>query len=118
MPRLTLTPETPVPQELQARFDKVTAPGSGLADTYRALFANPRVASGLADLDELVGQCDMELWITYTVALAVAHERNSVSIWNAFEPLAREAGAVSLAFTACYYDMMAKLNGSFALDSR
>jgi len=170
MPRLTLTPETPVPQELQARFDKVTAPGSGLADTYRALFANPRVASGLADLDELVGQCDMELWITYTVALAVAHERNSVSIWNAFEPLAREAGvrdavidgiasgtaprgllpkegiwlhfalevircqvrdstwqavthlvgdagAVSLAFTACYYEMMGRLNSSFGLDT-
>ena len=171
MPRLPLVLETSMPQELQDRFGKVTGPGSGLANIYRALFANPSVASGLADLDELVSQCDIELWITYTVALSVAHERSSPSIWAAFEPLAREAGvsdsvidgiasgtaprgllpkegiwvhfalevirckvrdstwqavthlvgdagAVSLAFIACYYDMMAKLNNSFALDSR
>jgi hypothetical protein len=104
------------------------------------------------------------------VALAVAHERDSANLWNAFEPLARaagvrdavidgiaagtaprgllpkegiwvhfalevirnqvrdstwqavnhlvgDAGAISLAFTACYYEMMGRLNSSFGLDN-
>ena len=170
MSRLTLTPKTQVPPEMQSRYTKVTEAESGLADTYRALFANPQVACRLADLDELVSQSSLEPWITYTVALTVAHERNSATLWNSFESLAREAGvsntvidgiasgtaprgllpkegiwvhftlevirnqmrdstwqavthlvgdagAVNLAFTACYYEMMVRLNGTFALDT-
>ena len=170
MSRLTLTQITQVPPEMQSRYTRVTDVGSGLTDTYRALFANPQVACRLADLDELVGQGDLEPWITYTVALTVAHERNSETLWSSFESLAREAGvsngvidgiasgtaprgllpkegiwvhftlevirnqlrdstwqavthlvgdagAVNLAFTACYYEMMARLNSAFALDA-
>ena len=170
MPRLDITPETQVPPEVRPRYAQVTAVQSGLAATFRALFVNPQVANGLAGLDELVGQCDLEPWITYTVALAVAHEQDSANLWNAFEPLASEAGvrdavvdaiaagtaprgllpkegiwvhfalevirnkvrdstwqavthlvgdagAVSLAFTACYYEMMGRLNSSFGLDT-
>ena len=170
MPRLALTPKNEVPADMQSRYSSVIESVSGLSDTYQALFANPKVACGLADLDKLVGQCDLEPRITYTVALTVAHEHNSASLWNSFEQLAREAGvsndvidsiaagtaprgllpkdgiwvhfaleiirnqvrdstwqavthlvgdagAVSLAFTACYYDMMVRLNGTFALDA-
>ena len=169
MSRLTLTPKTQVPPEMQSQYARVTEVESGLADTYRALFANPKAGSRLADLDELVGQSG-EPWITYTVALTVAHERNSGTLWNSFESLAREAGvsnavidgiasgtaprgllpkegiwvhftlevirnevrdstwqavthlvgdagAVNLAFTACYYEMMVRLNSAFALDT-
>ena len=169
MSRLTLTPKTQVPPDMQSRYTRVTGAESGLAETYRALFANPKIACSLADLDELVGQSG-EPWITYTVALTVAHERNSGTLWNSFESLAREAGvsnavidgiasgtaprgllpkegiwvhftlevirnqvrdstwqavthlvddsgAVNLAFTACYYEMMARLNSTFALDA-
>ena len=170
MSRLILTEKTQLPPEMQSQYTRVTEFNSGLADTYRALFANPQVACRMADLDELVGQGDLEPWITYTVALTVAHERNSVTLWNSFESLAREAGvsnavidsiasgtaprgllpkegiwvhfalevirnqvrdstwqavthlvgdggAVNLAFTACYYEMMARLNSTFALDA-
>ena len=170
MPRLELTPETQVPTDMRSRYAQVTAAQSGLADTFQALFANPHVANGLAGLDELVGKSDLEPWIKYTVALAVAHEQDSANLWNAFEPLAREAGvrdavidaiaagtaprgllpkegiwvhfalevirnkvrdstwqavnhlvgdagAVSLAFPACYYEMMGRLNSSFGLDT-
>ena len=170
MSRLDLTTETQVPRNMRSRYAQVTATQSGLADTFQALFANPHVANGLAGLDELVGQSDLEPWIKYTVALAVAHEQDSANLWNAFEPLAREAGvrdavvdaiaagtaprgllpkegiwvhfalevlrnkvrdstwqavthlvgdagAVSLAFTACYYEMMGRLNSSFGLDT-
>jgi hypothetical protein len=112
----------------------------------------------------------LEPWVTLTVALTVAHERENEALWDSFVPLAREAGvsdavingiaagtaprgllpkegiwvhfakellqdkmrdstwqavthlagdegAVGLAFTACYYDMMARLNRTFALDT-
>jgi len=155
---------------MQIKYERVTNAESGLAATFRALFANSQVASGLAGLDELVGRLDLEPWVTLTVALTVAHERDSETLWDSFEPLAREAGvgdavidgiaagtaprgllpkegiwvhfamevvrdqmrdstwqaathlvgdegAVALAFTACYYEMMARLNRTFALDT-
>ena len=170
MPRLPLTQESQLSQEVQSKYARVTGAESGLPDTYRALFANPQVASKVAELDELVRQVDLEPWITLTVALTVAHERNCSAFWNSFEPLAREAGisnavidgissgtaprgllpkdaiwvhfalevlrnqvrdstwqavthlvgdegAVSLAFTACYFEMMARLNSTFGLDT-
>lgn len=170
MPRLPLTPEPRLAEEMQATYARVTGADSSLPDTYRALFANPLVASTMAGLDELVGQIDLEPWVTLTVALTVAHERDCPALWHAFEPLAQEAGisnvvieaissgtaprgllpkdgiwvhfalevlrnrvrdstwqavthlvgdagAVSLAFTACYFEMMVRLNSAFALET-
>ncbi len=117
-----------------------------------------------------MGRTGLEPWVTLTVALTVAHERESQALWDSTVPLAREAGvsdavidgiaagtgprgllpkegiwvhfaqevlrdkmrdstwqatthlvgddgAVALSFTACYYDMMARLNRTFGLDS-
>jgi len=170
MPRLPLTIQSQIPSEMQIKYERVTMPQSGLAATFQALFANSQLASGLADLHELVGRIDLEPWVTLTVALTVAHERDSSTLWESFVSLAREAGvsdaviegiaagtaprgllpkegiwvhfalevvrdqmrdstwqavthltgdegAVALAITACYYDMMARLNRTFALDT-
>ena len=170
MSRLSATLKPQIPSEMQISYERITNAESGLAATFQALFANSQVASGLAGLDELVGRLDLEPWVTLTVALTVAHERDSETLWDSFEPLAREAGvsdavingiaagtaprgllpkegiwvhfamevvrdqmrdstwqaathlvgdegAVALAFTACYYEMMARLNRTFALDT-
>ena len=170
MSRLPSPPDTNIPSEMQLTYEKVTKSGSGLPGTFQALFANPQLASGLADLNELVGRIGLELWVTLTVALTASHERDNSALWDSFVPLAREAGvsdavidgiaagtaprgllpkegiwvhfaqevlrdkmrdstwqavthlvgdegAAALAFTACYYDMMACLNGAFALDT-
>ena len=170
MSRLPVIPINQVPPEMHSCYKKVTEVESGLVNTYLALFSNPKVASKLADLDEIVSQGDLEDWIRFTVALTVLHERGSRILWDSFEPLARQcgvndavidgiaagtaprgllpkegiwvqfalevirnqmrdatwqsvthlvgdSGAVSLAFTACYYEMMVRLNGSFGLDT-
>ncbi len=170
MSRLPPTANSPISSEMQTTYQRVTKTESGLPATFQALFANSQVASGLADLDELVGRTGLEPWVTLTVALTVAHERDNGALWDSFVPLARESGvsdavidgiaagtaprgllpkegiwvhfaqevvrgqmrdstwqaathlvgdegAVGLAFTACYYEMMARLNGAFALDT-
>ena len=171
MSRLPLTDEAQVSLDLQSKYGRVTDVESGLSATYRALFASPEVASKLSDLDELVrSQLSLEPWIRLTVALTVAHERDSRVLWDSFEPLARNAGvnnavieaidagtaprgllpkdgiwvhfalevlrgevrdatwqavthlvgdsgAIDLALTACYYEMMVRLNRTFALDA-
>ena len=170
MSRLSLTPKSQVPPGMLSQYVKVTEAESGLAETYRALFADRQIASKLADLDDIISQGHLEPRIKFTVALSVSHERNSPVLWDSFEPLARQAGvsdavidgiaagtaprgllpkdgiwvqfalevirnqmrdstwqavthlvgdegAVSLAFTACYYEMMARLNSSFGLDA-
>ncbi len=171
MSRVPLTSETQVSPDMQPKYGRVTGTESGLSATYRALFASPVVASKLSDLDELVrGQLSLEPWIRLTVALTVAHERDSSVLWDSFEPLARnagvndavieaiaagtaprgllpkdgiwvhfalevlrgqmrdstwqavthlvgEAGAIVLALTACYYEMMVRLNSTLALDA-
>jgi hypothetical protein len=38
------------------------------------------------------------------------------STWVATTHLVGDEGAVALALTACYYDMMARLNRTFALE--
>ncbi len=170
MSRLPTTLQSKLPPDIQTQYERVTKPKSGLPGTFRALFANPQAASGLADLHETVGKIDLEPWVTFTVALTVAHERGNQFLWDSFAPLAREAGvsdavidaidagtaprgllpkegiwvhftkevlqdkmrdstwqstthlvgdegAVGLTLTACYYDMMARLNQTFALDT-
>ena len=170
MSRLPPTLKIQVPPEMQTKYEGVTKAESGLAANFQALFANSQVASGLADLHEVVGRSGLEPWVALTVALTVAHERDSETLWDSFVPLAREAGvsdavidaiaagtaprgllpkegiwvhfalevlrdkmrdstwqatthlvgdegAVGLAFTVCYYDLMARLNRTFALDT-
>ena len=170
MSRLPPTLEAHISPQFSDAYQKAAANNSELTATYQSLFANPEIATRLADLDEIVGRSDLEPWVTYTVALTVAHERGSHPIWNAIEPLAREAGvdeavinsiaagtgprgllpkegiwvhfalevlrnqvrdstwqavthlvgdsgAVSLAVTACYYEMMTRLNSAFGLDT-
>ena len=170
MSRLPPTPITQTPLEAQSRYAKITGAESGLGSTYQALFANPQIASKLAELDEIISEGDLEPWIKFTVALTVAKEREATALWDSFEPLARESGvsdavidgiaagtaprrllpkegiwiqftlevirdqmrdstweatthlvgdsgAARLAFIACYYEMMARLNRTFALDT-
>lgn len=170
MSRLSSTLNAKLSPEIQAKYESVTKSASGLSATFQALFTNPRAASGLAGLHEAIGQIDLEPWVTYTVALTVAHERENIALWDSFVPLAREAGvseavidgiaagtgprgllpkegiwvhfaqevlrdkmrdstwvatthlvgdegAVALTLTACYYDMMARLNRTFALET-
>ena len=169
MSRLPLALQTS--PAMESKYAKVTEAESGLSATYRTLFVNPDAASRLADLDEFVrDHAQLESWIRLTVALTVAHERDSRVIWDSFLPLAREAGvnnvvidgiaagpaprgllpkegiwvhfalemrrdrmkdstwqavthlvgddgAIILALTVCYYEMMVRLNSTFALDS-
>ena len=171
MARVPLTFETQVPSEMQSKYGRVTEVESGMPATYQALFASPEVASKLSGLDELVRDpFHLEPWIRLTVALTVAHERNSRVLWDSFVPLARaagvnnavieaiyagtaprgllpkegiwvhfalevlrgqmrdstwqavthlvgEAGAIILALTACYYEMMVRLNSTLALEA-
>lgn len=170
MSRLTLIQMDQTSPEMHSLYKRVIECESGLADTYRALFSNLRIASKLADLDEIISQGDLEAWIKFTVALTVSHERGCRVLWDSFEPLARQggvsnavidgiaagtaprgllpkegiwvqfalevirnqmrdstwqaathlvgdSGAVSLAFTACYYEMMIRLNNSFGLNT-
>ena len=170
MPRLPMPLLSKFTTETQTIYEKITASEFGLPSTFQALFVNPQVGAGLADLHCAVSQSGLEPWVSYTVALTVAHERGSQALWDSLEPLARESGvseavisgiaagtgprgllpkegiwvhftqevlrdkmrdstwqstthlvgdegAVGLAFTACYYDMMARLNRTFGLES-
>lgn len=170
MSRLPTTLELKLSAEMQSRYETATKSAWGLPATFQALFANPQAGSGLAGLHETVGKIGLEPWVTFTVALTVAHERENNALWDSFVPLAREAGvsdavidgiaagtaprgllpkegiwvhftkevlqdkmrdstwqstthlvgdegAVALAFTACYYDMMARLNRAFGLET-
>ena len=171
MSRVPLIGETQVPPDMQSKYGRATEIESGLSATYRALFTIPDLASKLSDLDEFLrGQLYLEPWIRLTVALTVAHERDSRVLWDSFEPLARKAGvnnavidsiaagtaprgllpkdgiwvhfalevlrgqmrdstwqaathlvgetgAITLALTASYYEMMVRLNSTLALDA-
>mgnify|MGYP002869001104 CR=1 FL=1 len=170
MSRLSATPKNQVPPECQSQYANVTKDGSELANTFKALFCNLEVASKLANLDEIIAQGDLEIWIKFTVALAVCHECNNQVVWRSMERQARksgvsdavingiaagseargllpkegiwvqftlevirnqmrdstwravthligDAGAISVAMAACYYEMMCRLNSSFGLDA-
>jgi len=170
MSRLQAPQESKLSPELQAKYEAATKPATGLPSTFQFLFANPQIGSGLAGLHEAAANAGLEPWVTLTVALTVAHERDNQALWASFEPLAREAGvsdvviagiaagtaprgllpkegiwvhftkellqdkmrdstwqstthlvgdegAVALAVTAYYYDMMARLNRTLDLDT-
>jgi 4-carboxymuconolactone decarboxylase len=55
------------------------------------------------------------IWVHF--ALEVIRNKVRDSTWQAVTHLVGDAGAVSLAFTACYYEMMGRLNSSFGLDT-
>ena len=169
MPRITGAPVTSLSSEMQDIYNKITGPRSYLSSTFKALFTNPGVGLGIARLQETVDALDLEPWVTYTVGLTVAHEREDKGLWDAILPLAQDAGvsdpvldglgkgtgprgllpkdgiwiqftldvlrgsmkdsiwqatthlvgdegAVGLAFTACYFDMIVRLNKTFGLD--
>ena len=83
MSRVPLTVASRMSPDMQSKFGKVTEVESGLSETYRALFASPQLASTLSGLDELVrGEIDLEPWIRLSVALTVAHERDSRVLWD------------------------------------
>ena len=93
MARLPETQATHLPPNLQTVYGKAAGPDSGLAATYRALFNHPEAARTLAGFDEwLREQSGLDDWVLLTVALTVAHERGSATLWESFEPLARQAG--------------------------
>jgi len=75
MTRVPPNLETKLSAEMQTKFDAATKPASGMPATFQALFANPEVGSGLAGLHEVLGRTGLEPWVTLTVALTVAHER-------------------------------------------
>jgi len=92
MSRLPITPKAQVPPEFQSQYAKASEAESGLANTYGALFCNPKIAANLANLDEIISQGDLETWIKFTVALTVSHECGSRLLWDSIEPLARKSG--------------------------
>ena len=55
------------------------------------------------------------IWVHFT--LEVIRDQMRDSTWQAVTHLVGDEGAVALAFTACYYEMMARLNRTFALDT-
>ena len=55
------------------------------------------------------------IWVQF--ALEVIRNQMRDSTWQAVTHLVGDKGAVTLAFTASYYEMMARLNSSFGLDA-
>ena len=55
------------------------------------------------------------IWVHF--AQEVLRDKMRDSTWVATTHLVGDEGAVALAFTACYYDMMARLNRTFALET-
>ena len=55
------------------------------------------------------------IWVHFTKE--VLQDKMRDSTWQATTHLAGDDGTVALAFTACYYDMMARLNRTFGLES-
>ncbi|HIN91853.1 MAG TPA: hypothetical protein EYM99_03425 [Alphaproteobacteria bacterium] len=55
------------------------------------------------------------IWVQF--ALEVIHNQMRDSTWQAVTHLVGDAGVVTLAFSACYYEMMGRLNNIFGLDA-
>jgi len=55
------------------------------------------------------------IWVHF--ALEVIRSQMRDSTWQAVTHLVGDAGAINLALTACYYEMMVRLNSAFALDA-
>ena len=55
------------------------------------------------------------IWIQFT--LEVIRNQMRDSTWQATTHLVGDSGAARLAFIACYYEMMARLNRSFGLET-
>ena len=168
MPRLSDPPVTQLSSEMQEIYSRFTSTTSYLPTTFNVLFTNPAVGSGIAMLKEKIDKLDLEPWVTYTVGLTVAHEREDKALWNSILVLAHEAGpgepviagieagtgprgllpkdgiwiqfaldvirgsmkdstwqatthlvgdqgAVALAFTASYFEMITRLNKTFGI---
>ena len=92
MPRLSDPPMTKLSSDMQEIYSRFTSPESYLPATFNVLFTNPAVGSGIALLKEKIDELDLEPWVTYTVGLTVAHEREDKALWNSILALARDAG--------------------------
>ncbi len=55
------------------------------------------------------------IWVHFTKE--VLQDKMRDSTWQSTTHLVGDEGAVALTLTACYYDMMARLNSTFALES-
>ena len=55
------------------------------------------------------------IWVHFTKE--VLQDKMRDSTWQSTTHLVGDEGAVALAFTACYYDMMARLNRAFGLET-
>ena len=55
------------------------------------------------------------IWVQFALEILRGEVRDS--IWAAVIHLAGDTGATALALTTTYYEMMARLNGAFGLDS-
>ena len=55
------------------------------------------------------------IWVHF--ALEVLRDQVRDSTWQAVTHLVGEVGAISLALTTCYYEMMARLNRTFNLEA-
>ena len=92
MPRVPLAPRA----LQQPAFRSISGGQSGLEETYSGLYVNAGLAAELARLDHFMqDQSALEADVRFTIALAVAHERNNRALWDSFEPLARNAGVAA-----------------------
>ena len=72
-----------------------------MEETYSGLYVNAGLAAELARLDHFMqDQSALEADVRLAVALTVAHERNNRSLWDSFEPLARDAGVTDQVIAA------------------
>ena len=55
------------------------------------------------------------IWVHF--ALEALRNQMRDSTWQAVTHLVGESGAIDLAMTTCYYEMMVRLNSTFALDA-
>ena len=55
------------------------------------------------------------IWAHFAVEVLRNQVRDST--WQAITHLVGDTGAINLAVTVCYYEMMARLNGTFALET-
>ena len=78
---------------LQPAYKRAATAESGLAATLEALFVSPIMAERLVELDQTLRLgVGVESWIRVIVALTVAHERESRSLWDALEAQAAGEG--------------------------
>ena len=89
---------------------------NSLESLARAAGVSNAVIDGIASGTAPRGLLPKEgIWVHFTLEVIRNQVRDST--WQAVTHLVGDVGAVNLAFTACYYEMMIRLNSAFALDT-